>query len=84
MVEYWKQLGAWATREKVRIHLFEAFDEPWKGNPTITDPQRPDGKYGAEIHFGWWKRTSNSDPHAFVEKITGKVPGCILNSHIFI
>ena len=35
---------AWATRANVTVFFFEAFDEPWKG-----DPGNP---LGAEKHWG--------------------------------
>jgi exo-beta-1,3-glucanase (GH17 family) len=41
---YYDELKAWATDNNVTVFFFEAFDEPWKGNPD--DPQ------GAEKHWG--------------------------------
>lgn len=43
--KYFNDYVAWATANNVETYLFEAFDEPWKGNP-ITDPQ------SVEPHFG--------------------------------
>jgi exo-beta-1,3-glucanase (GH17 family) len=34
----------WATKSNVTVFFFEAFDEPWKGNP--------DNPLGAEKHWG--------------------------------
>lgn len=41
---YISELYAWAVQANVTTFLFEAFDEPWKGNPA--DP------LGAEKHWG--------------------------------
>lgn len=41
---YYRELGGWAAEANVSIVFFEAFDEPWKG-----DPGNPDG---AEKHWG--------------------------------
>ncbi|MEM1438434.1 MAG: glycosyl hydrolase [Pseudomonadota bacterium] len=41
---YYTELEGWATRANVTIFFFEAFDEPWKGNP--------DNPAGAEKHWG--------------------------------
>ncbi|MGI9202258.1 MAG: glycosyl hydrolase family 17 protein [Woeseiaceae bacterium] len=43
-VRYIDELNSWATRNNVTVFLFEAFDEPWKGDPG--DP------LGAEKHWG--------------------------------
>lgn len=43
--KYYNDYVAWATAHNVQTFLFEAFDEPWKANPT-TDPQ------SVEPHFG--------------------------------
>lgn len=44
---YYRDLGDWARQENVTVFFFEAFDEPWKGNPN--DP------LGAEKHWGLFK-----------------------------
>lgn len=41
---YFEELRAWATRANVTVFFFEAFDEPWKGNPA--------NLAGAEKHWG--------------------------------
>ena len=43
-VRYYDELHAWARDNNMTIFFFEAFDEPWKG-----DPERP---MGAEKHWG--------------------------------
>ena len=43
-VRYYRELEDWATQAKVTVFFFEAFDEPWKG-----DPNNP---RGAEKHWG--------------------------------
>ena len=41
---YYQELGVWAREANVTIFFFEAFDEPWKGDPANAD--------GAEKHWG--------------------------------
>lgn len=41
---YYREIFDWAERENVSVFFFEAFDEPWKG-----DPNNP---MGAEKHWG--------------------------------
>lgn len=41
---YFREIGDWARQNNVTVFFFEAFDEPWKGNPA--DPR------GAEKHWG--------------------------------
>ena len=41
---YYRELDEWATQTNTTVFFFEAFDEPWKGNPN--NPQ------GAEKHWG--------------------------------
>ncbi|NGP54429.1 glycosyl hydrolase family 17 protein [Thioalkalivibrio sp. XN8] len=43
-VRYLRELVGWARDEQMTVFIFEAFDEPWKG-----DPARP---LGAEKHWG--------------------------------
>jgi exo-beta-1,3-glucanase (GH17 family) len=43
-VRYLRELTEWARAEQMTVFIFEAFDEPWKG-----DPSRP---LGAEKHWG--------------------------------
>jgi len=43
-VRYYRELGAWAEAANMTVFFFEAFDEPWKGNPNNAD--------GAEKHWG--------------------------------
>jgi exo-beta-1,3-glucanase (GH17 family) len=41
---YYHELNDWATDKNVTVFFFEAFDEPWKGNPL--------NARGAEKHWG--------------------------------
>lgn len=41
---YFSELGDWASAANVTVFFFEAFDEPWKGDPANTA--------GAEKHWG--------------------------------
>jgi exo-beta-1,3-glucanase (GH17 family) len=41
---YFREIRDWAKQNNVTVFFFEAFDEPWKGNPS--DP------LGAEKHWG--------------------------------
>ncbi len=41
---YYRELNDWATDKNVTVFFFEAFDEPWKGNP--------ENLRGAEKHWG--------------------------------
>jgi len=41
---YYRELFQWAEEEQISTFFFEAFDEPWKGNPRKAD--------GAEKHWG--------------------------------
>lgn len=41
---YYHELTDWAARTNTTVFFFEAFDEPWKGNP--------DNPLGAEKHWG--------------------------------
>jgi len=41
---YYRELDKWASATNTTVFFFEAFDEPWKGNPDNPD--------GAEKHWG--------------------------------
>lgn len=41
---YFRELGEWAKKTNTTVFFFEAFDEPWKGNPN--------NPLGAEKHWG--------------------------------
>jgi len=41
---HYAELRDWATRASITVFFFEAFDEPWKGDPSNVD--------GAEKHWG--------------------------------
>jgi exo-beta-1,3-glucanase (GH17 family) len=41
---YYRELATWAEQTNTTVFFFEAFDEPWKGNP--------DAPLGAEKHWG--------------------------------
>ncbi|ODM94562.1 putative chitinase 2 [Orchesella cincta] len=56
---FWNGMRSWATQNRVKVQMFEAFDEPWKT-----------GLEG-EKHFGWWRRAPNSE--SYIEKATGAV-----------
>ncbi len=43
-VRYYKELQEWATATNTTVFFFEAFDEPWKGDPS--------NLLGAEKHWG--------------------------------
>ncbi|QDV08090.1 hypothetical protein Poly30_36260 [Planctomycetes bacterium Poly30] len=49
---YFRELKEWAARTRTTVFFFEAFDEPWKGDPG--------NAYGAEKHWGLW--TVGRDP----------------------
>ena len=40
---YYDQLTAWGEEQGMRVYVFEAFDEPWKGSP---DPDEPEKHWG--------------------------------------
>ena len=44
---YYREIAKWAKNKNITFMFFEAFDEPWKGNPD--DPE------GAEKHWGLFK-----------------------------
>ncbi len=41
---YYRELAQWAEQTNTTVFFFEAFDEPWKGNPNVP--------LGAEKHWG--------------------------------
>ena len=43
-VRYFHELHEWAAAENITVFFFEAFDEPWKGDPGVP--------LGAEKHWG--------------------------------
>lgn len=43
---YYREMCAWAAKTNVTVFFFEAFDEPWKGDPGKAN--------GAEKHWGLW------------------------------
>ena len=43
---YYNELRGWARESNTTVFFFEAFDEPWKGNPN--------NPLGAEKHWGLW------------------------------
>ena len=40
---YYDQLTTWGEEKGLRVYVFEAFDEPWKGSP---DPDEPEKHWG--------------------------------------
>ncbi|XP_054163255.1 uncharacterized protein LOC128961070 [Oppia nitens] len=65
---YWTQMGDWAARNKVLVHMFEAIDEPWKSSQTSTDMTSPSGPNGGEGHYGWWQRIDQGGAPKYTEK----------------
>jgi exo-beta-1,3-glucanase (GH17 family) len=45
-VRYYREIEKWAKSVNTTVFFFEAFDEPWKGDP--------DNLQGAEKHWGLW------------------------------
>jgi exo-beta-1,3-glucanase (GH17 family) len=45
-LRYYEEIAQWAAKTNTTVFFFEAFDEPWKG-----DPGNP---LGAEKHWGLW------------------------------
>ena len=64
---YWTQMANWAASHKVKVHMFEAIDEPWKSNKNSGDVNASNGPNGAEGHYGWWQRV-DSNPPKYTEK----------------
>lgn len=56
MKNFWNKMREWSSSNRVKVQMFEAFDESWKG-----------GDEG-EKHFGWWRWNNDH----YVEKTTGK------------
>ncbi|CAL8109497.1 unnamed protein product [Orchesella dallaii] len=57
---FWNAMRNWAATNRVKVQMFEAFDEPWKT-----------GLEG-EKHFGWWRRAPDNS-NSYIEKSTGNV-----------
>jgi len=60
MKNFWNAMKNWATKNRVKVQMFQAFDEPWKTG------------LSGEKHFGWWKRAPDNSNH-YIEKATGKI-----------
>lgn len=58
MKNFWNAMQNWASSNRVKVQMFEAFDEPWK---TGLD---------GEKHFGWWQRAPDNSDY-YIEKTTG-------------
>jgi exo-beta-1,3-glucanase (GH17 family) len=56
---FWQKMKEWAMNNKVKVQMFEAFDEPWKTGMS------------GEKKFGWWHR-ANDNSNYYIEKSTGK------------
>jgi len=56
--KFWNAMKAWANSNKVKVQMFEAFDEPWKAG-------------SGEKKFGWWKRADDNSRY-YIEKSTGR------------
>jgi len=57
--KFWEAMKAWSQQNRVKVQMFEAFDESWK-------PGEP-----GEKTFGWWKRADDNSKY-YIEKSTGK------------
>ena len=44
LVNFWTQMGKWASSNKVKVQMFEAFDEPWKSNLNNHDDNASNGR----------------------------------------
>jgi hypothetical protein len=70
LLEYWVGMSEWAISKGMRIFLFEALDEPWKKDLTITHKNESNGLCGSEDRYGWWKRKDNSnDSDVYIRKV---------------
>ncbi len=56
---YFDDLREWAKKTNTTVFFFEAFDEPWKGDP--------DNALGAEKHWGLW--TVDRTPKLVINRI---------------
>ncbi|CAG7718990.1 unnamed protein product [Allacma fusca] len=61
-VIYWKEINSLAVRKRVKVQMFEAIDEPWKGRSSQNK---------AESHYGWWSKPRSRE-NRFIEKETGR------------
>lgn len=69
--EYWYAMAEFARKEKIRFHMFEAVDQPWKNvqdSPNGTRRYDVNGPNGTDAYYGWFKRVNNSEP-VYREKI---------------
>ena len=62
LVTYWKSINSWASQHRVKTQMFQAIDEPWKGQSS---------SWKGESYYGWWYKPSNND-NRLVEKETGR------------
>lgn len=60
MREFWNKMREWVLNNQVRVHMFQAFDEPWRTG------------LSGEKHFGWWHRALDNSNY-YVEKSSGKI-----------
>ncbi|MDX1571216.1 MAG: hypothetical protein R3200_12090 [Xanthomonadales bacterium] len=58
-LRYYREVADWADAANITFFFFEAFDEPWKG-----DPNNP---AGAEKHWGLWR--VDRTPKAVVQEL---------------
>lgn len=56
---FWYKMKEWSNSNRVKVQMFEAFDEPWKT-----------GEEG-EKYFGWWRRAEDNS-NFYIEKATGR------------
>ena len=59
---YYREIAEWAADNNITVFFFEAFDEPWKGNPA--------NPLGAEKHWGLF-RVDRSPKQVAVEILKG-------------
>ncbi|XP_035700554.1 uncharacterized protein LOC110844319 isoform X2 [Folsomia candida] len=78
MHEYWAYMIKWAVRQRLRIFMFEAFDEPWKSDLTLSGRNVSNGLCGSEDHYGLWRRKDNSIPAEYQMK-----GGSLLNFTVY-
>lgn len=60
MRRFWNKMREWALNHQVKVHMFQAFDEPWRNG------------LDGERHFGWWKRAPDNSNY-YIEKTTGDI-----------
>ncbi|ADC61722.1 hypothetical protein [Allochromatium vinosum] len=78
-----REAVAWSRTTGVQIHLFEAFDEPWKSSPNLPADELAtrrtllgrSGPYGAEANYGLFGYSGVSGLRPPSQHPTGIAPG---------